>query len=141
MLGTERRLPARFAAFLNGLAIHADDYDDTQLATLPDRVYGLLTHPTAPVLPVALALGERDDRNGRDVLMAYHIGVEVEMQGRRGDRPAPLRHGLPHHRDRGLDRRRAAAARAARPGRGRRPRLRSGSPPARPAACARTSAR
>ena len=25
-------LPARFAAFLNGLAIHADDYDDTQLA-------------------------------------------------------------------------------------------------------------
>ena len=65
VLGRGTQLPPRFAAFLNGLAIHADDFDDTQLAVLPDRVYGLLTHPTAPVLPVALALGERDDRNGR----------------------------------------------------------------------------
>ncbi len=80
VLGTERRLPARFAAFLNGLAIHADDFDDTQLAVLPDRVYGLLTHPTAPVLPVALALGERDHLDGRDVLMGYLIGVEVETK-------------------------------------------------------------
>ena len=54
-LGTSLRIPARFAAFLNGLAIHADDYDDTQLAVRSDRVYGLLTHPTAPVLPAALA--------------------------------------------------------------------------------------
>ena len=35
-------MPARFAAFANGLAIHADDYDDTQLAVAKDRVYGLL---------------------------------------------------------------------------------------------------
>src|SRR3954468_10377470 len=32
VIGSELRLPARFAAFANGLAIHADDYDDTQLA-------------------------------------------------------------------------------------------------------------
>src|SRR5579875_2022382 len=36
VLGTALRLPARFAAFLNGAAIHADDYDDTQLAVAPD---------------------------------------------------------------------------------------------------------
>ena len=54
------RVPARFAAFANGLAIHADDYDDTQLAVAKDRVYGLLTHPTAPALPPVLALAERD---------------------------------------------------------------------------------
>jgi 2-methylcitrate dehydratase PrpD len=80
VLGTSARLPARFAAFLNGLAIHADDYDDTQLAVAPDRVYGLLTHPTAPVLPAVLGLAERDGRSGSDVLAAYAIGVEVETK-------------------------------------------------------------
>ena len=78
VLGPGTRLPARFAAFLNGMAIHADDFDDTQLAVLPDRVYGLLTHPTAPVLPVVLALAERDGRSGADLLTAYLVGVEVE---------------------------------------------------------------
>lgn len=78
VLGSGTRLPARFAAFLNGMAIHADDFDDTQLAVLPDRVYGLLTHPTAPVLPVVLALAERYGRSGADLLTAYLVGVEVE---------------------------------------------------------------
>ena len=70
--------PARFAAFANGVGIHADDYDDTQLAVAKDRVYGLLTHPTAPALPAALALGEAGARSGRDLMLAYHVGVEVE---------------------------------------------------------------
>lgn len=78
VLGPGTRLPVRFAAFLNGMAIHADDYDDTQLAVLPDRVYGLLTHPTAPVLPAVLALAERDGASGAELLAAYLIGVEVE---------------------------------------------------------------
>ena len=39
VIGSPLRLPARFAAFANGLAIHADDYDDTQLAVAKDRVY------------------------------------------------------------------------------------------------------
>jgi 2-methylcitrate dehydratase PrpD len=78
VLGRGTVLPARFAAFLNGMAIHADDFDDTQLAVLPDRVYGLLTHPTAPVLPAVLALAERDGCRGADLLAAYLVGVEVE---------------------------------------------------------------
>jgi 2-methylcitrate dehydratase PrpD len=78
VLGSGTRLPPRFAAFLNGMAIHADDYDDTQLAVLPDRVYGLLTHPTAPVLPAVLAIAERDGASGADLLAAYLVGVEVE---------------------------------------------------------------
>jgi 2-methylcitrate dehydratase PrpD len=80
VLGAGRRVAARFAAFLNGLSIHADDFDDTQLAVGADRVYGLLTHPTAPVLPAVLALAERDDRSGLDVLVAYAIGTEVETK-------------------------------------------------------------
>jgi len=80
VIGSALELPARFAAFVNGVAIHADDYDDTQLAVAKDRVYGLLTHPTAPALPPVLALGERDGRSGRDVLTAYQVGVEVETK-------------------------------------------------------------
>lgn len=80
VIGSRMKLPARFAAFANGVAIHADDYDDTQLAVARDRVYGLLTHPTAPALPPVLAIGERDGRTGRDVLTAYQIAVEVETK-------------------------------------------------------------
>ncbi|MCZ6877935.1 MAG: MmgE/PrpD family protein, partial [Acidobacteria bacterium] len=80
VLGSDQRLPPRFAAFANGASIHADDYDDTQLAAAPDRVYGLLTHPTAPVLPAVLAMGEREHCCGRDLLTAYQVGVEVETK-------------------------------------------------------------
>ncbi|MCG3102188.1 MmgE/PrpD family protein, partial [Enterobacter sp. DRP3] len=58
VLGTDQHAAPRFAAFANGVAIHADDFDDTQLAVAKDRVYGLLTHPTVPTLPPALALAE-----------------------------------------------------------------------------------
>jgi 2-methylcitrate dehydratase PrpD len=80
VIGTGLRLPARFAAFANGLAIHADDYDDTQLAVAKDRVYGLLTHPTAPALPPVLALAERNRRGGEELMLAYQVGVEVECK-------------------------------------------------------------
>ncbi len=77
VLGSGLRAPARFAAFANGVAIHADDYDDTQLAVAADRVYGLLTHPTAPVLPPVLAIAQRRNLDGAAVLAAYLVGVEV----------------------------------------------------------------
>jgi 2-methylcitrate dehydratase PrpD len=77
IIGTNSRTAPRFAAFANGIDIHADDYDDTQLAVAKDRVYGLLTHPTAPVLPSALAIGELTKANGKEVMLAYQIGVEV----------------------------------------------------------------
>ena len=77
VLGTDLKVPARFAAFANGVAIHADDYDDTQLAVAKDRVYGLLMHPTAPVLPAALAAAEATGASGADFCTAYHIGIEV----------------------------------------------------------------
>ena len=75
VIGSDLRLPARFAAFANGISIHADDYDDTQLAIAKDRVYGLLTHPTAPALPPVLALAERDRRSGSDLMTAWLIPV------------------------------------------------------------------
>ena len=80
VIGSSRKAAPRFAAFANGIGIHADDYDDTQLAVAPDRVYGLLTHPTAPCLPAALAIAESRGLSGRDLMLAYHVGVEVECK-------------------------------------------------------------
>jgi 2-methylcitrate dehydratase PrpD len=65
---------------VNGVSIHADDFDDTQLAVAKDRVYGLLVHPTVPVLPAALALAERGGVSGKELMLAYHLGVEVECK-------------------------------------------------------------
>ncbi len=75
-------------------SIHADDYDDTQLAVAKDRVYGLLTHPTAPALPPALALAERDGRSGRDMMLAYQVGVEVECKVAEAILPRHYQHGF-----------------------------------------------
>jgi 2-methylcitrate dehydratase PrpD len=80
VIGSPRKVAPRFAAFANGVGIHADDYDDTQLAVAKDRVYGLLTHPTAPALPAALAMGEATGADGKAVMLAYHLGVEVECK-------------------------------------------------------------
>jgi 2-methylcitrate dehydratase PrpD len=80
VIGTSMKAPVRFAAFANGVGIHADDYDDTQLAVAEDRVYGLLTHPTAPCLSAALAVAEARSMTGRDLTLAYHVGVEVECK-------------------------------------------------------------
>jgi len=94
IVGTALKMPPRFAAFANAIAIHADDYDDTQLAVAKDRVYGLLTHPTAPVLPPVLALGERDNRSGLDVLTAYQVAVEVETKLSEAIFPRHYDHGF-----------------------------------------------
>ncbi|HSR55668.1 MAG TPA: MmgE/PrpD family protein, partial [Alphaproteobacteria bacterium] len=80
VIGTGVKTVPRFAAFANGVAIHAEDYDDTQLAVAKDRVYGLLTHPTAPALPAALAIAEEREASGPEMMTAYHIGVEVECK-------------------------------------------------------------
>ena len=94
VIGTNMKLPARFAAFANGIAIHADDYDDTQLAIAKDRVYGLLTHPTAPALPPVLALGEIGNRSGLDVLTAYQLSVEAETKLSEAINPRHYDHGF-----------------------------------------------
>jgi 2-methylcitrate dehydratase PrpD len=65
------------AALANGVAGHALDYDDTQLSTSPDGVYGLLTHPSVPVLAACTAVAEETGASGKDLLTGYILGVEV----------------------------------------------------------------
>ena len=78
--GSAQKTSPRFAAFINGVSIHADDFDDSQLAAAKDRVYGLLIHPTVPVLPAVVALSERGGVSGNEFMLAYHLGVEVECK-------------------------------------------------------------
>jgi len=65
IIGTGMKAHTRFAAFANGVSIHADDYDDTQLAAAKDRIYGLLTHPSVGVLPPTFAICELDGEPGK----------------------------------------------------------------------------
>jgi 2-methylcitrate dehydratase PrpD len=80
IIGTGMKAHPRFAAFANGVSIHADDFDDTQLAAAKDRIYGLLTHPTVSVLPPAFALCELGHKSGKEFTVAYHAGVEIETK-------------------------------------------------------------
>lgn len=93
-IGMSMKVPPRFAAFANGVGVHADDYDDTQLAVAKDRVYGLLTHPTAPALPAALAVAEDKGASGADAMLAYHIGVELECKIAEAINPRHYQHGF-----------------------------------------------
>jgi len=63
------RLPPPLAAFINGMMIHALDYDDLY------RPAAL--HLMSSVLPVCLAAGELKSRTGRDLLAGVVLGVEV----------------------------------------------------------------
>jgi 2-methylcitrate dehydratase PrpD len=72
LVGLPGRAALRTAALMNGAAGHALDFDDTHTM--------LSGHPTVPVLPAVLALAERDDRSGADLLSAFIAGVEVECR-------------------------------------------------------------
>lgn len=67
IIGTGMKVPPRFAALANGVSIHSDDYDDT----------GSSLHVAAPVLSPAFALCESAQRSGKDLMLAFHVGVEV----------------------------------------------------------------
>ena len=72
VIGSGFKSSVPHAALANGTMAHALDYDD---------VLSLMTgHPTVPVLPVVLALGEVNHSSGKDVLGAYILGVEVEAR-------------------------------------------------------------
>jgi 2-methylcitrate dehydratase PrpD len=77
VFGTGLCLAPALAALANGVAGHALDYDDTQLSTSPEAVYGLLTHPSVPVLAATAALAQAQACGGRDLITAYVVGVEV----------------------------------------------------------------
>jgi 2-methylcitrate dehydratase PrpD len=85
---------ASFAALANGASGHAMDYDDTQLSSSPDRIFGLLTHPTVPVLAASLAIGERLGVSGTAFLEAFLTGFEVECKIAEAINPSHYQRGF-----------------------------------------------
>lgn len=67
------RTNAGDAALVNGTLAHTLDFDDGGVAQTP-------MHPSSPVLPAVWALCESANRSGRDALVAYILGVEVECK-------------------------------------------------------------
>jgi len=82
------------AALANGTAGHALDFDDTQLSSTPDRIFGLLTHPTIPPLAASLAVGEHLGVTGRQFLEAYLVGFEVECKMNEAIDPTHYKNGF-----------------------------------------------
>ncbi len=75
VIGGAFRTSADLSAWVNGAASHALDYDDT----FPNAV-GYNFHPTVPILSAVLALAEKLNASGSDVLSAYIVGIEVEAR-------------------------------------------------------------
>jgi 2-methylcitrate dehydratase PrpD len=67
--GDARTYTPAVAALLNGAFGHSLDFDDTHADSS--------LHPSAPVVPAALAVGEIVQASGRDVLAAIVAGYEV----------------------------------------------------------------
>lgn len=67
--GTGTKVPAWSAAFANGALAHALDFDTT--------FQDALVHPSAPVIPAALAMAELTEASGPEFLTAVLVGEEV----------------------------------------------------------------
>ncbi|GAA3749773.1 2-methylcitrate dehydratase PrpD [Spinactinospora alkalitolerans] len=71
-LSTGERFPAASAALVNGTLAHALDFDDTHLPSV--------LHPSASVIPAALATAEAHGRSGAQLLDAAGLGIELAVR-------------------------------------------------------------
>ncbi|WP_169951203.1 MmgE/PrpD family protein [Microbispora sp. H11081] len=71
-VGVETKLPAAQAAFVNGVLAHSLDYDDTHLPSV--------LHPSAAVVPAALAAAEASGASGADTVAAVAVGLEIAVR-------------------------------------------------------------
>ena len=78
VFGLSMRAPAELAALINGVSMHAMDYDDTQIPRTVEHSPGSLVHPTTPSLAASSAVAERIGASGKDLVTAFVIGVEVQ---------------------------------------------------------------
>jgi 2-methylcitrate dehydratase PrpD len=72
VLGTSMRVDTQWAAFLNGISGHVEDYDDTHLVTV--------MHPGPVVVPAALAVAEDRGATVGQLLVAMAVGTEVALR-------------------------------------------------------------
>jgi 2-methylcitrate dehydratase PrpD len=81
IIGRSDRYPATSAALMNGTLAHSLDYDDTHLPSV--------LHPSAAVVPAAIAAAETAGATGQDLLAAVAAGDELAVRvGMAGYDPA-----------------------------------------------------
>ncbi len=85
VLGSSIATSPALAALANGTMGHALDFDDV--------TFHLRGHPSVPITPVVLALGEATGATGADVLTAFITGVEVESKVGKAMTVAHVGHG------------------------------------------------
>jgi 2-methylcitrate dehydratase PrpD len=71
IVGTAHKLNAPGAAFANGVAAHALDFDD--------NCYAGIVHASAVVFPAVLAIAQKHGASGADLLLGFLAGLEVEF--------------------------------------------------------------
>ncbi|HEX6005704.1 MAG TPA: MmgE/PrpD family protein, partial [Burkholderiales bacterium] len=69
VIGSKIVTTAQHAALANGMLAHADETDDSHAPSL--------THPGCGVVPAALAMAEREKRNGTEFLRAVALGYDI----------------------------------------------------------------
>ncbi len=69
VIGSRLVTSAQHAALANGMLGHADETDDSHAPSL--------CHPGCAIVPAALAMAEREDRNGTAFLRAVALGYDV----------------------------------------------------------------
>jgi 2-methylcitrate dehydratase PrpD len=85
VLGTGIRTNPVAAALANGTAAHALDFDDMCFVSL--------AHPSAPLVPAALAAAELSGASGRALIEAYVVGFEIEARLGRAMNPSHYQRG------------------------------------------------
>lgn len=83
VIGTRLRSPCAEAALANGVTGHTVELDDIHEEAI--------IHPAATVVPAALAVAERDDLRGRDLITAVALGYEVGIRIGRAMNPSHYR--------------------------------------------------
>ncbi|MCS7001340.1 MAG: MmgE/PrpD family protein, partial [Dehalococcoidia bacterium] len=69
VIGRDGRFPAPSAALVNGTLAHSLDFDDTHLPSV--------LHPSASIVPAALAMAEATGATGEDLIAAIAVGIEL----------------------------------------------------------------
>jgi 2-methylcitrate dehydratase PrpD len=72
IIGRSEKYPTASAALMNGTLAHSLDFDDTHLPSV--------LHPSAAVVPAALAAAEASGATGRDLLCAVAAGDELVVR-------------------------------------------------------------
>jgi 2-methylcitrate dehydratase len=88
VIGSNLKIDVRSASLINGLAIRALDYNDVYWKQDP-------SHPS-DLLPAAFCVGERENRSGKDLILATVIAYELEMRIMEAAFPGVRELGLHH---------------------------------------------